>query len=151
MHPDTNKMAGYLDKTISAKERRMVESHLASCSECLKAMAAAHETVSKFRKNKNNNHRKVKMMKKINPYLALAVIFFLCSFITPRFFIQSLVATLLFGMKWVADSRSARMLVMIHDAWKKDGDKGVSRILGTMDRDASKGLDPAIKLESNIF
>ena len=151
MHPDANKIAGYLDKTISAKERRMVEAHTASCRECLNAMTAAHEAVTEFRKYRKDNKRKDRIMKKINPYLALAVLFFLFSFITPRFFIQSLVATLVFGIKWVADSRSTKMLVMIYDAWKRGDDKGVSHILGTMERDASRGLDPAIKLKYKIF
>jgi len=151
MHPDTNRIAGYLDKTISADERKMVEAHVASCPECLKAMVAAHETIAKFRKDKKNSNRRYNIMKKVNPYLVLAIAFFLFSFITPRFFIQSLVATLVFGIKWVADSRSARMLVMIYDAWKRDGDKGVSRIMNTMKRDDTRGLDPAIKIKSKFF
>ena len=151
MHPDTNKLAGYLDKTISADERLIVELHVASCRECLKAITAAHEAVTEFRKDKKNHDQKVKIIKRVNPYLTIAVAFFLLSFITPRFFIQSLIATLLFGMKWVVDSRSTKMLVMIHDAWKRDGDKGVSRILDTMERGASRGLDPAIKLKPKIF
>lgn len=151
MHPDTNKLAGYLDKTISADERKKVEAHLASCRECLAAVAAAHEALTNFRKDKKTKNRRPGFMKKINPYLTLAIIFFLFSFITPRFFIQSLVATLLFGIKWVADSRSTKMLVMIYDAWKRDGDKGVSRIMDTMERDNSRGLDPAIKFKSKNF
>ncbi len=151
MHPNANNLAGYLDKTISAEERRTVESHIASCGECLKAITAAHETVTSFRNDKKKNSRRRSIIKKINPYLALAIAFFLFSFITPRFFIQSLVATLVFGIKWVADSSSTKMLVMIHDAWKRGDDKGVSRILNTIERDNSKGLDPAIKLKSNLF
>jgi len=151
MHPDANKMAGYLDRTISAGERKAIELHVASCRECLKAMTAAHEAVAKFRKDKRNDHRKNRMIRKVSPYLALAIVFFLLSFITPRFFIQSLVATLVFGIKWVADSRSARMLVMIHDAWKRDGDKGVSRVLDTMERASSRGLDPAIHIKTKRF
>ena len=80
------------------------------------------------------------MMKKINPYLALAIVFFLFSFITPRFFIQSLVATLVFGIKWVADSRSAKMLVMIYDAWKNGGEKEASRILSSLGKDPKNRL-----------
>jgi hypothetical protein len=151
MHPDANQMADYLNKTISNDQRREVEAHITSCEECLKAMTAAHETIARFRNDKKKDSRKVNIMKKINPYLALAILFFLFSFITPKFFIQSLVATLLFGIKWVADSRSTKMLVMIHDAWKRGDDKGVSRILNTIERDNSRGLDPAIKLKSKII
>ena len=151
MHPDANQIAGYLNKTISDDERKRIESHLSSCRECLKTIIAAYETVTRFRKTGKGNNRMYNIMKKINPYLALAIVFFLLSFITPKFFIQSLVATLVFGIKWVADSRSAKMLIMIYDAWKRNGDKGVSRVLSTMDRPKSRGLDPAVKIKSEIF
>ena len=151
MHTDANQMAGYLDRTISADERKRIESHAASCPECLKTMVAAHETITKSKKDDKHNIRRQDMIKKVNPCLALAIGFFLLSFMTPRFFIQSLVATLVFGIKWVADSRSTKMLVMIYDAWKRGDDKGVSRILDTLERDNSRGLDPAIKLKSKIF
>jgi len=151
MHPDANKLAGYLDKTISRDERKKVETHLASCRECLNTVSAAHEAVTKFRRGEKTKDRRSLFMKKINPYLALAIAFFLFSFITPKFFLQSLVATLVFGIKWVADSRSAKMLVMIYDAWKMDGGEGASRILGAMEKDRTRGLDPAIKLKSKII
>ena len=150
MHPDANEIAGYLDKTIPENKRRRIESHVSSCRECLNAMTAAHEAVAQFKKNEKNN-RKNSIMKKINPYMVLTILFFLFSFITPRFFVQALVGTLVFGIKWVADSRSAKMLVMIYDAWKKDGDGGVSRILDTVERNTSKGIDPAIKFKSKII
>ena len=148
MHPDTNKIAGYLDKTISADERGRLESHVASCPECLKAIIAAHETVTRFRKDRNDNNRRFRIMKKINPYLTLAIVFFLLSFVMPRFFIQSLVATLLFGIKWIADSRSTKMLVMIYDAWKRGGDKEASRVLDTLDNDRIPGLDRSFRRQS---
>ena len=150
MHPNANSLAGYLDKTISAEERRTVESHIASCGECLKAITAAHETISSFKNDKKKNSRRRRIIKKINPYLALAIAFFLFSFITPRFFIQSLVATLVFGIKWVADSRSTKMLVMIHDAWKRGDDKEASRILSALDSGKIPSLErPFIRQTKN--
>lgn len=76
-------------------------------------------------------------MKKINLYLVLACAAFLLSFITPRYFIQSLVATLILGIKWVVDSKTTRMLIMIQEAWKKGGERDVSRIMHTLDTDRS--------------
>jgi hypothetical protein len=75
-----------------------------------------------------------------NVYLVLALISFAASFALPRFFIQSLVATLLFGMKWIADSRSTKTLVMIHDAWIRGEDKEVSRILSALKKDESRSF-----------
>jgi hypothetical protein len=68
-------------------------------------------------------------MKRLNIYLALAIISFILSFAVPRYFVQLLVATLLLGVKWVADSKSAKMLVMIYEAWKHGGEKEASRVL----------------------
>lgn len=134
MHPDEVRLAGFLDKTLPAEERAAVEAHISSCAECLKAIVSAHETVSGFRKNIKNKERR-NFMNKMNPYLVLTVIFFTLSFFTPRFFIQSLVATLVFGIKWVTDSKSTKMLVMVYDAWKRGGDKEASRVLGSLEKE----------------
>lgn len=136
MHPNEVRLSGFLDRTLPAREREKVEAHISSCPECLKAIVAAHEAVTSFKKGKKKKER-LDMLKKINPYLVLAVIFFALSFITPRFFLQSLVATLVFGIKWVADSKSTKMLVMIYDAWKRGGDKEASRVLGRLEKEGS--------------
>lgn len=80
-----------------------------------------------FKKGKAN------IMKKINIYLVLAVMSFILSFVFPQYFLQFLTATLLLGIKWVADSKSTKMLVMIYEAWKKGGEKEASRILKSFD------------------
>ena len=72
-------------------------------------------------------------MKRINLYLILAVIAFSLSFVTPRYFVQLLVATLVLGIKWVADSRSTKMLIAIYDAWKTGGLQGAGRVLEKLD------------------
>jgi hypothetical protein len=90
---------------------------------------SAYDTLARFKKN-----RKINMRQKINPYLVLAILFFMLSFFIPRFFIQSLVATIIFGIKWVADSRSAKMLVMVYDAWKRGDEDETSRLLGSLEK-----------------
>ena len=72
-------------------------------------------------------------MKKINLYLLFAIVCFALSFVTPRYFLQLLAATVVLGAKWIVDSKSMKMLVMIHEAWKKGGDKEASRIIEEMD------------------
>ena len=48
-------------------------------------------------------------------------------------FLQLLVATILLGIKWITDSRTTKMLIMIHDAWKRGDEKETSRILERFD------------------
>jgi hypothetical protein len=150
MHPNEVKLAGFLDKTLPAEERAGIERHIASCPECLKALVSAHETVAQFKVNLRKKTR-FDVLKKINPYLVLAVACFFLSFLTPKFFIQSLVATLLFGVKWVADSKSTKMLVMIYDAWKRGGDKEASNVLNYLEREKPGGLDRIFRGKSKIL
>jgi hypothetical protein len=72
-------------------------------------------------------------MGRINLYLILAIIFFVSSFAIPRFFLQFLVATLLLGAKWVTDSKSTKMLIMIHEAWKNGGEREASEVIRRFD------------------
>jgi hypothetical protein len=48
--------------------------------------------------------------------------------------VQFLTATLLLGIKWVADAKSTKMLVMIYEAWKNGGEKEASRILSSLEK-----------------
>ncbi|MFA5143940.1 MAG: zf-HC2 domain-containing protein [Candidatus Omnitrophota bacterium] len=122
-HPTDLALADYLDNRLSGDGRKSVESHLAVCSECRIKAVSAYESVSASGK------RKGKLMGKINLYLIFAAVAFVLSFIVPRFFLQFLAATLLLGAKWVADSKSTRMLVMIHEAWKSGGEREASEVI----------------------
>jgi len=84
--------------------------------------------------------KKGNIMKKLNIYLLLAVVSFVLSFAIRQYFVQFLVATLLLGVKWIADSKSAKMLVMIYEAWKKGGEKEASRILNVLDAESKNRL-----------
>ena len=77
-------------------------------------------------------------MKKINIYLILAIAAFTLSFITGRYFLQLLVATLLLGAKWITDSKTTKMLVMIHEAWKKGGEHEASEVIKRFDSNKGK-------------
>jgi hypothetical protein len=79
-------------------------------------------------------------MKKINVYLILAIVSFILSFVFWDFFLQFLTATILLGIKWIADAKSTKMLVMIYEAWKKGGEKESSRILSILDKDPKNRL-----------
>lgn len=133
-HPTEAELADYLSKHLSDDDKRKVEDHIATCSECLKRTVSAYESVKLFKK------REARAMKKINIYLVLAVVSFILSFVFRQYFVQFLTATLLLGIKWIADAKSTKMLVMIYEAWKKGGDKETSRILSSLDRDLKNRL-----------
>lgn len=128
-HPKEEDLADYLANTITSAQRAAAEEHIAACNECLEKIVLSHEVVSEFNKDKIKEKRKAGFMKKINPYLILAMITFILSFIFSSYFLQLLVATLLFGAKWIMDSKTTRMLITIYDAWKTGGDHEAGRII----------------------
>ena len=132
-HPTELELADFLNHTLSTKDRGRIEDHIAICEECLEKAVSAHESVAQFNKIASMKKRKDDIMKKINPYLILAIVSFLVSFTMPRYFIQFLVATLVLGIKWIVDSKTTKMLIMIYEAWKKGGEQEASRILQTFD------------------
>jgi len=129
-HPQDEDLAGLLAGSLSGQLKEEIEAHLASCDECLGKAVIAYESVAEFRKK--HPKRKGGFMKKINLYLILAIVAFALSFMTPQYFLQLLVATLILGLKWVVDSKTTKMLVMIHEAWKSGGDKEAGRVIDTL-------------------
>jgi Flp pilus assembly protein TadB len=132
-HPTEIALADFLSGISSKDERKRMIEHLSSCDRCLDKAVTAYEVVDKF----NNRTRRKKtggaIMKRLNIYLLLCIISFCLSFVMPRYFLQLLVATLLLGIKWVVDSKSTKMLIMIYEAWKRDGLRGASDILETLE------------------
>ena len=128
-HPLEAELADYLSGSLKARDKEKISCHLADCPDCLGRVVLAYDSVKEFRKDEERNKRKGGFMKGINIYLILAVMTFLLSFITPAYFLQFLVATLILGAKWVVDSKTTKMLVMIHEAFKSGGEKEASRIL----------------------
>ncbi|MFH1753751.1 MAG: hypothetical protein ABH875_06170 [Candidatus Omnitrophota bacterium] len=114
---------GYSKNALPSKERQAAELHLAGCYCCLDALLACSDSP------KGMNRTKGVKLKREHLFLLLAVISFAASFMCSSYFLQFLAATMIFGIKWIVDSRSTRMLVMIHDAWKRGGEVEVGRVL----------------------
>jgi len=131
VHTADLELADYLADILPVKDRARIEAHVAECGECLARIASAHESVKEFRKGAKSG--KGGIMNKINLYLVFAILTFLLSFAMPRYFIQLLVVTVLLGIKWIVDSKTTKMLVMIYEAWKNGSEKEASRILETFD------------------
>lgn len=132
VHPTERELSDYLDHLATGEAKRMVEDHIACCSECLAAVVCAYDSVKIFKKEDKNIKGRANIMKKINIYLTLAIVSFILSFAVPRYFAQFLVASTLLGIKWISDAKSTRMLVMIYDAWKNGGEKEASRVLSSL-------------------
>jgi hypothetical protein len=129
-HPQDEDLASLLAGSLAGRRKKTAETHLASCDECLGKTVIAYESVAEFRGKPP--HRKDGFMRRFNIYLVLAVTAFALSFIMPQYFLQMLVATLLLGLKWVVDSKTTKMLIMIHEAWKSGGGKEAGRIMDTL-------------------
>jgi len=140
LHPSEAELSDYLSGALSGDDKKKLEDHISCCRECLTSMVSAYESVKELKKADADKKRKGQPMKKLNIYLILAIVSFILSFMVQRYFIQFLTATLLLGIKWVADAKSTKMLVMIYEAWKNGGEKEASRILKTLDQNPKNRL-----------
>ncbi|MBU1113050.1 MAG: hypothetical protein KKH93_04170 [Candidatus Omnitrophica bacterium] len=60
-----------------------------------------------------------KTKSKVGSYaLIAAAIAFVFSFIFPKYFMQCLVVTLIFGIRWALNSEGGRTLIMVLDSWR---------------------------------
>lgn len=129
----------YLEHKLGSQERKGVEEHLSRCNFCLSQLNLAFEAkklnirniggkvpsglINKAKallKNDKNLIRKGggSRMKK-NLFLTGAIIFFVISFLLPRYFMQCLVASLVLGMRWAFESENGRTLIMVLDSWRR--------------------------------
>lgn len=147
--PDSQALLAYLSKSLNQKQQKDIESHLCQCGFCLNQLSIAQETLKRNKKNKfgpipqklisktkialgiNKTTQKRKNAKK-NLFLATTVIFFILSFLIPRYFIQFLVGSLIVGIRWSFESKGGQTLIMILDSWRRqshDKDEQISNRL----------------------
>jgi len=65
-------------------------------------------------------HRKGAMRMKKNLFFTGMILFFITSFIWPKYFVQSLVAALILGIRWTFESEGGRTLIMVVDSWRRN-------------------------------
>ena len=123
----------YLSGAILSQRKEELENHLKDCNPCLEKLVFAYEACKEFNDTSLKGVKPMKSMWKKNLWLVGALIAFTLSFITPRYFIQLLVATIFMGTKWIFDSVNARILIMIYDAWKKGDESEASKIIQNLD------------------
>jgi len=79
---------------------------------------------------KKERHKIMDYLKR-GVWLMLCLVSLLMSFFIPRYFLQFLILSVIFGLKWVFNRESTRALIMIYNAWKKHdkiGDKEIEEI-----------------------
>ncbi len=137
--PPDSRLADYISGAISDEcEKDVIATHIAKCDKCFKKVASCFSVLSATDKNleRDISNRSLKgvlsMPKKYprtcpkdgyikrNKYLFVAGVFFLLSFAFKLFFIQFLVAALIFGIKWIMDTGSTKALIMIYETWKQN-------------------------------
>ena len=130
---DEEVLLDYLGHRLDGQECKDAEEHLSQCNFCLSQLNLAFEAkksnignigekvpsrlVNKAKallKNDKNTIRKggVSRMKK-NLFLTGAIIFFIISFILPKYFMQCLVVTLVLGIRWSFESENGRTFIKI--------------------------------------
>jgi hypothetical protein len=115
--PAEEKLSEYLSGVLHKEEKDELEEHLVSCEKCRKLIVEADEIINSSVLKKIGE----KVMKRIKDsrWFIGALAAFIFSFLLPRYFLQFLIACMLMGAKWIMDSKTTKMLVMIYEAWKK--------------------------------
>jgi hypothetical protein len=129
--PQEEKLAEYISGLLSGEELVSMEEHLDRCDSCRKLAFEAHEVIT--RPDPGRISRRFFGYMRKNLWMAAAAVFFLCSFIFRGHFLQFLALTVISALKWIIDSRNTRLLVMIHDAWKRGDKEKTEHILSRID------------------
>lgn len=133
---DEEAVLDYLEHKLDGQKHKDVEKHLSQCNFCLSQLNLAFEVkksgigrkvpfrlINKAKALLNNgkhaNHSGGSRRMRKNLFLAGAVIFFIISFLLPRYFMQCLVVTLILGMRWVFESENGRTLIMVLNSWRR--------------------------------
>ena len=118
--PTDEILSEYLSGIITPEDRISVETHLANCCKCRKIVSRSFKIL--------NDPKIIKLLKYIrkkmisDKWLISSSIFLILSFLFNDYFLQFLIAALLTGIKWIIDSKTTKMLIMINEA-RKDHEK----------------------------
>jgi hypothetical protein len=136
--PEDEEIADYISGKIAPDKKERLLMHIIKCQRCLDigaislkalsdngdeegsgpTMAMIKRVLSIAHEYPRKKTRRLPGVLRSNRYLILAGGFFVLSFIIKRYFIQFLIASGIFGIKWVMDTGSSKALIMIYDAWK---------------------------------
>ena len=131
--PSEEILSEYISGVLAEEDRTEVEKHLAGCAACRELLVETHDIISRpdIHEIKNRISRWIRK----NQWLIGAAAAFTLSFVFSEHFLQFLTACIIMGAKWAVDAKTAKMLIMIYEAWKcgdrDKADKILSRIDGT--------------------
>ena len=125
--PSEATLSGYLSGSPACNDMAAVEQHLAACPRCRQLLVEAYEVTSLRRVYAGYKKWLDLIMK--NRWLVGSLITLVLSFLFSTYFFQFLTACLLMGGKWIVDMKTTRMLIMIHDAWKRGDKAGLNKEL----------------------
>ena len=129
--PQEEKLAEYISGLLSDKELTSMEEHLDRCKSCRKLAFEAYEIIR--RPDCGRMGREAFRYIRKNLWMAAAAVFFLCSFIFRGHFLQFLALTVISALKWIIDSRNTKLLITIHEAWKRGDKEKTEHILSRID------------------
>ena len=127
MCPTEEKLSEYISGMMAGEEKDALESHLAGCAECRRVISEADDILNKVTPRGVINDFIMRIS--ANKWLLGSMLSLALSFIIPRYFLQFLVACLIMGAKWIMDSRTSKILVMINEAWKRGDHESADRII----------------------
>jgi len=138
--PSEEILVEYLNGVLDKEKYQFIEHHIAGCGFCLSQLNLASQSqlmdkqetfelvpqklINKTKSflgvhgNVNSLKRNKTRIKKARLFLAGAVIFFILSFIFPKYFMQFLVVTLILGIRWAFESEGGRTMIMVLDSWR---------------------------------
>ncbi|MFH1552446.1 MAG: zf-HC2 domain-containing protein [Candidatus Omnitrophota bacterium] len=131
--PSAEILSEYLSGVLPPEDKERVEKHLAGCAECRRLVVETYDIINKPDLHEIRN--KLFQWARKNRWFIGSFVAFVFSFLFPRYFLQFLVACLLMGAKWALDSKTARLLIMIHEAWKRGDTDATDEILSRIDKD----------------
>ena len=108
----------YLAGKMSIGRRVVLEKHFVNCGFCLEQLDLAQKALKRKGGRKNMKEKLQHFSKKWGWFSGMAVSFGI-SFLFRRYFLQFLVLTVIFGVKWVFEAGSTKTLIMVYDAWRK--------------------------------
>lgn len=126
--PSESVLADYAAGLLNKDRKAEIDAHLADCIACTEDLVLAEDAARAYFKN-GRQAKNFKGWFKKHIWIVAALVTFVLSFSLPRYFLQFLAATLILAAKWIFDTVNAKILIMIYDAWKKGGEKEVSRVL----------------------
>ena len=124
--PNEVTLSSYLSGCLNGMERVEVEKHLAGCGSCRTLIVETYEVTRKF----DAARVKVLFLKwlKKNCWGTGALITFIASFIFRKYFLQFLTGAMLMGIKWIVEAKNTKLLITIHEAWKRNGEEADDKI-----------------------